>query len=147
MQHLHTLLTGDAGRPCPPAPLVDGERPLVAGLGLSLVGWHLLVRVSLALGHVLPWRLCRVLLLRKVMHLVLNHLLLLVQEVNRLVDMWRPNDRWLMNEFLLLHPVHVFKLLILLLEQNILLHDLPVLLRSHLHLALVNDALPIFYLM
>lgn len=78
------------------------------------------------------------------MHLVLDYLLLLVQEVHRLVHM-RVDHCWLVHELLLLgklHGVYLLEVLIFLSQYHILLHYLAILLRCHRHLATLVDPLP-----
>jgi hypothetical protein len=79
------------------------------------------------------------------MHLILYELLLLVQEVS-LVNILVGDIRLLVVVLLALsffpELVHLFELLVLLSENQVLLENLAILLRSEMHQALVDDALP-----
>ena len=83
------------------------------------------------------------------MHLVLDYLLLLVQEVHRLVHM-RVYHCWLMHVLFLLdklHGVYLLEILIFLSQDHVLLHYLAILLRCHRHLTTLDDLLPVLCLL
>jgi hypothetical protein len=110
----------------------------------------LLVGISL-LGHLLPldgltWLLV---LPCEVLHLILDNLLLFVQEVDSLVNMW-VDHCWLVHVLLILgilHGVHFLEVLIFLSQDHVLLHNLAVLLRCHGHLVLFHDLLAVLCLL
>jgi hypothetical protein len=86
-------------------------------------------------------------LLIEAVHLVLHHLLLLMQEVNCLVDMWAHHCRLVHMLLLKLKLVQFLKLLVLLSQDQVVLKDLTVLLGSQRHLAGVHDTLPVLHLL
>jgi hypothetical protein len=83
------------------------------------------------------------------LHLILDYLLLLVQEVDRLVDMG-VDHCWLVHVLLFLgnlHLVDLLEVLIFLSQDHILLHDLAILLRCQWHLVLLDHLLPVLCLL
>lgn len=88
----------------------------------------------------------------EVLHLVLDYLLLLVQEVDCLVDVGVDHCRLVhellfLGSFGVLHRVHLLKILVFLSEDHVFLHDLAILLGCQGHLVLFDDLLPVLRLL